>query len=220
MIRVGLIDGALPSGWPGLRQQVRFCENDGVLLGESHAEAIAHTIAYHAGEVSFQNAVIFPGRLSTHVGNVCAALKWLALDPPEIVLCAFGMARAPVALSVATARLQQAGCLVVASAPARGGEVFPAAFEGVLSVQGDARCAPDQLSRLDLPQAVFGACPEAIGAANIRGASAAAAHLAGLLAKVVLRGNETPLEGLADFIRYHGRERRDAETASIVRNAG
>ncbi|MEE2864020.1 MAG: hypothetical protein VYE69_02280, partial [Pseudomonadota bacterium] len=79
---------------------------------------------------------------------------------------------------------------------------------GVLSVQGDARCGKAELSKLDLPQATFGACPMAAGREDIRGASAAAAHLAGLLARSVQGSEGRGLVGLETFVRYRGRERR------------
>jgi hypothetical protein len=210
MIRVGLIDGALPLDWPGLEAQEWFCRPDGADLATGHAEAMAETICAHAEDVQVFNAVVFPGQLSTSLGAVCAALSWLAENPPDIVLCAFGMARSTVELSVAVSRLQQAGSWIVGSAPARGGNAYPAAFEGVLSVQGDARCAPEELSRLDLPHATFGACPTAFGRDDIRGASAAAAHLAGLLATSVQMAETSAVDGLEIFTRYRGRERREA----------
>jgi hypothetical protein len=86
-----------------------------------------------------------------------------------------------------------------------------------LSVQGDARCAPEELSRLDLPQASYGACPVAVGAPDIRGASPAAAHLAGILAKSIGTSAGEPTAGLEDFVRYRGREQRRHE-AVISRN--
>ena len=216
MIRVGLIDGALPPGWPGLHRQSLFCKADGIPLAQRHAEAMARTIRFHAGDVAFQNAVIFPGRLATSMDGVCAAMEWLAEEPPEIVLCAFGMARCPVALAVATSRLQQAGCLIVGSAPARGGTAYPAACDHVFSVQGDARCAPQEVSRLDLPHATFGACPEAVGEADIRGASPAAAHLAGLLAKSVQAAGRSVQQGVDDFVRFRGREQRGRAAGAIL----
>lgn len=207
MIRVGLIDGALPEDWPGLERQARFCEADGTPHAGTHAAAMARTIRAHAPEARFVNAVVFPGRLATSLQHVCAALDWLADDPPGIILCAFGMARSSVDLGITVSRLQQAGTTLVASAPARGGLTYPATLYGVLSVQGDARCKPEELSRLDLPQAVFGACPEAAGFPEIRGASPAAAHAAGLLAASegeTGRGARC-LEGC---VRYRGRERK------------
>lgn len=220
MTRVGLIDGALPSDWPGLAGQEWFCAQDGAELASAHAIAMAQTVCSHAKDVQMLNAVVFPGQLSTSLQSVCDALSWLAEDPPDIVLCAFGMARSSIEMSVAVARLQQAGSLIVGSAPARGGNAYPAAIDGVLSVQGDARCGLDELSRLDLPHAVFGACPIAVGPEDIRGASAAAAHLAGLLAKSAQESEGNALYGLQTFVRYRGRERRGDGALAGMGTAG
>ncbi|WP_346908671.1 hypothetical protein [uncultured Roseibium sp.] len=208
MIRVGLIDGPLPEASPDLAVQARFSEADGFPAAGNHASAMADTIRAQAGEVHFVNAVVFPGRLATSAGTVCAALDWLAENPPEIVLCSFGMARPSVELTGKTQTLLQAGCLIVASAPARGEPVYPAAIEGVISVQGDARCLPGELSRLDLPQATYGACPAATCNPDIRGASVAAAQMAGLLARHWRGTADDTLTALETAIRYHGRERR------------
>ncbi|MCK7615503.1 hypothetical protein [Roseibium sediminicola] len=207
MIRTGLIDGALPKDWPGLEHQAWFCESDSTPHAGMHAAAMAKTIQSHAPDIKLVNAVVFPGRLAAAHIQVCAALDWFCKDPPDILLCAFGMARSSVELGLAVARLQRAGSILIASAPARGGLVYPAGLYGVLSVQGDARCGPQELSRLDLPQAVFGACPEAVGFSEIRGASPAAAHAAGLLAacQVETGRGARCLEGA---VRYRGRERR------------
>ena len=211
MIRIGLVDGALPMDWPGLERQAWFCETDGTPHAGQHAAAMAQTLQAHAAEAKIVNAVVFPGRLVTTLPYVRAAFDWLADTPPDIVLCAFGMMRSSVELGLAVARLQQAGTTVLASAPARGGVVYPAALYGVLSVQGDARCASSELSRLDLPHAVFGACPEAVGHPDIRGASPAAAHAAGMLAA---REEATAwgVRSLEGAVRYRGRERRGEVT--------
>ncbi len=208
MIRIGLIDGALPDARADLFDQIRLCEADGSPAAENHAGAMADTIRAQAGEVHFVNAVVFPGRLATSVATVCAALDWLVENPPEIVLCSFGMALPSVELTAKTHALLQAGSLIVASAPARGEPVYPAAIDGVVSVQGDARCLPGELSRLDLPQATYGACPAATCNPDIRGASVAAAHMAGLLAKHWRGTADNTLAALETAIRYHGRERR------------
>lgn len=209
MTRIGLIDGALPADWPGLERQAWLCEADGTPHAGQHAAAMARTIQSHAPEAAIVNAVVFPGRLATRLPYLRTALDWLADTPPDLVLCAFGMARSSVDLSIAVSRLQQAGTIVIASAPARGELVYPAALYGVVSVQGDARCVPAELSRLDLPHAVFGACPEAAGYQDIRGASPAAAHAAGLLAACE-RGRDHVSACLEGFVRYRGRERRIA----------
>ncbi|TYC48536.1 hypothetical protein FMN50_26075 [Rhodobacterales bacterium] len=213
MIRIGLIDGALAASLPGLAAQRAFCDPDGTPLAQKHATAMATTVRSHEPQTHFVNAVVFPGGLSTTCRALCDALEWLTIDPPEVILCSFGMARSSVELCVLVARLQAAGSLIIASAPARGDPVFPAAFPDVLSVQGDARCQPGELSRLDLPHATFGACSEAIDAPDIRGASAAAAHLAGHVASLLAEGEPDPAASLTSFIRYHGRERKQAVPA-------
>ncbi|MEO9775631.1 hypothetical protein [Roseibium sp.] len=209
MTRIGLVDGALPPAWPDLAGQDWFCEADGAPHSGDHAVAMTRTIRARANAVDVLNAVVFPGRLSTSLEAICNALAWLAEDPPDIVLCAFGMARSSADLAIAIARLQREGAIIVASAPAQGGSVYPAALYGVVSVQGDARCAPGELSRLDLPHATFGACPQAAGSCGIRGASTAAAHVAGLLAHrdPALSASASAL--LEPHIRYRGRERRN-----------
>lgn len=211
MIRVGLIDGALPPDWPGVTARRRFCTIDGADLSRKHASAMATTIGAYCEDFEIINAVVFPGSLSTTLGMVCDALEWLGDDPPDIVLCSFGSARASVELSVMTSRLQNAGSLVVASAPARGNPVFPAAYPDVISVQGDARCGPGEISRLDLPQATYGACPQALGVPEIRGASAAAAHAAGLLAQSGTTSAPVSSGDLLQHVRYTGRERKSPE---------
>lgn len=215
MIRVGLVDGSLPAGTSGLLASRNFCPDDGCPLATTHASAMAATIALHAQDACFMSAAVFPGRLVTNLQTVCDALDWLAGDPPDLVLCSFGVTHSSLDLALAAARLQQVGCLIIASAPARGVPVYPSAFEGVISVQGDARCGPGEVSRLDLPQATYGACPVANEYPHIRGASAAAAHLAGLLA-----GSDLILQAPVDrilerSIRYVGRERKAHEACKL-----
>jgi hypothetical protein len=212
MIRIGLIDGPLSSDYPGLEAQKWFCDADGTSGADRHACAMAETIRSYAGpDLQILNAVVFPGRLVTSRQAVCDALEWLADTKPGIVLCSFGMANSSIELRIGITRLQDTGCLVVASAPARGDPVYPAAFERVVSVQGDARCNSGELSRLDLPQATFGACPIATGDPEIRGASAAAAHMAGMLAQHWQE--EALLSAPTRLIRYRGRECRGPTVA-------
>jgi hypothetical protein len=103
--------------------------------------------------------------------------------------------------------------LLVAASPARGPAVFPAAYPGVLRVCGDARCGPGDVSGLGGEPADFGACPRAVGVA-VAGASAAAAHVSGIVAAwlasrgvAAATGEETRAH-LAEVARFRGRERR------------
>ena len=208
MIRVALLDGALPSAFPDLAAQRRFAKADGAMSASVHALAMATTIHRHAPHVNFVNGIIFPGRLVTSVAVLCDALEWIGQDPPEIVHCSFGLARASLELEMRVRALEKAGSLIVASAPARGEPVYPAALEGVVSVQGDARCKPEDVARLDLPGALFGACVISPEAPDIRGASIAAAHVCGMLAADWAGGAAETLRVFAHRTRYHGCERR------------
>lgn len=209
MTRVVLIDGPLPPGTPGLvaREVLR---PGGDTHSEGHAAAMAAALRAGCPGVGIVNLVVFGAGLSTDADIVTRALTRAAGLRPALVLSAFGMVRADAAMAAACAALGAAGVCIVAAAPARGGPVWPAAFPGVLAVQGDARCGPGEWSHLALPQADFGACPLVAGHEQARGASAAAAHFAGLLTQRLAMGLPAAdaLKALRREARWQGRERR------------
>ncbi|WP_435661361.1 hypothetical protein [Leisingera caerulea] len=187
---IALIDGPLAAETPGLAARMdlralhpRAAESPAAL----HASHMAAAIHANAPGGRILGLSIFPGRLATSLATVAEALRLAAESEAEIVHCSFGHAEASPLLAEAVAAVLAAGKRLVASAPARGASVYPAGCDGVLSVQGDARCAPGQWSRLDLPGARFGACPGGPGA-PVRGASLAAAHFTGLLARACMEG--------------------------------
>jgi len=207
-ITVGLIDGPLEAAEGDDTRW--FCDEEASAPASAHAAAIATAIRAHAPEVRFKNAVIFGPRLATGRAAVRAALAWFAEDPPEIIHCSFGLPGIDTALAEIVARLIDAGVAVVASAPARGQLVAPAALPGVLAVQGDARCGPDDLSCLDTDRADFGAHVIAPGVPPIHGASAAAAHVTGFLAAELARTEalDEAVSALRLAAKWHGPERR------------
>ncbi|WP_323776626.1 hypothetical protein [Leisingera sp.] len=182
---IALIDGPLAADTPGRAARTDICEVH-PRAAESpaalHAAHIAAAIRANAPAARFLGFTIFPGRLSASLASVAKALHRAAGSEAQIVHCSFGQPHHSPLLAAAAAAVLQAGKLLVASAPARGAPVYPAACIGVQSVQGDARCAPGQWSLLNLPGAQYGACPGAPDAA-VRGASLAAAHYTGLLAR-------------------------------------
>lgn len=204
---VGLLDGALASG-PALAAQALFAEA-GSGAGAAHAAGLAASIAAHAPDTRFRNAVIFGQRLTTGEEQLVAALDWLLAEPPDLVLCSFGLRRVSARTEARFADLAQRAPLI-ASAPARGPAVFPAALPFTIAVQGDARCAPGEWSHLALPQARFGAHVVAAKHPDIRGASAAAAHFCGHLARRLSEGAtpEAALGALAAEAPHQGPERR------------
>ncbi|MEZ5651444.1 MAG: hypothetical protein R3E87_12955 [Burkholderiaceae bacterium] len=157
------------------------------------------------------NPVIFDGPLRTGVARVIAAIDaLLAYDEPiALVLCAFGLPREdPVLVARLDALADRAGMLV-ASAPARGPAVWPAAHPRVISVQGDARCRAQEWSWLALPWAEFGAAASGAEPGGPAGASMAAARFAGLvLARAQGRPVADVLATMREHARFVGREHR------------
>lgn len=204
-MEIALIDGPLPKGLRVGRQTLhcaldpRFDESPAA----QHAHAMATTILGHAPWVHISNHVVFPGKLSTNVAAICEALEQALQSEATFVHCSFGLPHSTPELHRAISALTAAGKNVVASAPARGGQVYPAAYDSVTSVQGDARCMPKEWSFLNLPHADFGACP--VGRdTRVSGASIAAAHFTGLWASELRNGQAS---NMVSYARYQGRER-------------
>ncbi len=208
MIRVALIDGPLAADHPAVETRCLLRAGDAAGPEGAHAAATAAALLAGCPDARIDNLAVFGGGLTTTAACVASALE--AAEGAVLVLCALGMARADPGMAAAVIRLLDAGALVVAAAPARGAPVYPAGFAGVVSVQGDARCAPDRWSRLDLPQARFGACPALPGHHGVAGASVAAAHLAGLAARRLASGASAAgvIADLAREAPFKGRERR------------
>lgn len=205
-VRVALVDGPLAGGHPRIGRRIALRAGPAESPAGLHAAALAAAVLGHAPEAVIDSLVVFGGSLATDAASVAAALE--AAGDAQVVLCAFGLGRDDPGIAAATAALQARGALVVAAAPARGGPAWPAALPGVLAVQGDARCAPAQWSALAPGR--FGACPTA--SAGVRGASAAAGHLAGHLARLLSEGRTAgdALAALDVGAAFRGAERRMA----------
>jgi subtilisin family serine protease len=222
-IRIGVLDSGVAAEQVLVIDQAAFaagrgadvvrCALDTGNLG--HGTAVACTILQRApGSLLFSAQVFRSGRPGTP-GIVAAGLEWLVESGARIVNMSFGLRHDRQVLRDACSKALSRGVLLVASVPARGPVVYPAAYPGVFRVTGDARCAPGDLSWLGSGGADFGACvggsghrPHAAGA----GASLAAAHLSGELARALpaFEGNDEVLVRLRERCRYVGREQRSA----------
>ena len=179
----------------------------------AHAQAMADALIA-SGDVNGRdllNARVFDTGLRTGVSRVVSAiddlLRWPG--PIDLVLCAFGLPRADPDLLQRLDDLTGRVGVVVASSPARGALVWPAAHVGVISVQGDARCAPLQWSALGLAHADFGADPSPTVPGGPAGSSLAAARFAGLLlARVPQPGMPEAALAMIRGAHFRGRERR------------
>lgn len=207
MTRVALIDGPLPAGLWGCVELL--CASGEAAIDSPagrHAAAVASAIQAGTPGVEIISIPVFLGGLSARVESLVAAFGMAATSGANIVHCSLGLARNDPRVAKAVEAL--AGKVIVASAPARGDPIWPAALPSVLSVQGDARCGHGEWSVLDLPTADFGACPHAPNAYGAAGASIAAANLTGILAKCSDADEETARAFLRSAPKYQGREMR------------
>ncbi len=210
-LQVALIDGPIQKDHSAIRTQY-FMDGSMGVAGETpakrHATAVAAAILSNAPAVEIDNYVIFGSGLSTNNQTVNAALSAALNSDASIIHCSFGMRQSNLEMSSIVKNIVYSGKTLVASAPARGGPVFPAGYPGVISVQGDARCQASQWSLLDLPSAMFGACP-GTDINGIGGASIAAAYFSGLAAKYA-NMTEDYIARMLEEASYVGRELRRA----------
>jgi hypothetical protein len=214
--RVALVDSA--GALPGAAAAASFAgSGDGVARGPGgpdptgHGTRIAALIAAAAPTTQLLLAQVFPRPGPTTPAAVAAAIDWAVALGAGIVHLSLGLGADRRVLAAAVADALAAGCLVVASVPARAGTVYPAAYPGVLRGTGDARCAPGELSRLG--PATFGACPAFAAGTSLdgRGASIGAARVTvALLELPPGTGRDAALAALGARSRYHGAERRSA----------
>ena len=217
-MRVTLIDGPLASTDRNGGAQRLFIGHDDPMGGNAaiHARSLAMAIRLHAPDVIIDDFVIFGGGLSTRAATVTLALQAALETDADIVHCSFGLPRLDPQMARAVEALLLRGKLVVASAPAFGTPVYPAAFPGVISVQGDARCAPGDWTLLEGGASQMRFAAHAGKADDlVRGASLAAAHFTGLMANRLQAGTD-PVEGMQLDARYFGRERRGAQQAGAA----
>lgn len=210
--RVGLIDSG--ADLPCLAAAAGFAA-DGTRGPASqdptgHGTRVARLIADGRPDAELVLAQVFASARPTSVAAVAAAVDWCLAERANLLHLSLGLAADRAALAAAIARAADAGCLVVAATPARGAPVYPAAYAGVIRATGDARCGPDEISRL--AAATFGGCvrPGPAVAAGGRGASIGAAAVSRALLAWVAPGSSYAgaVQALAARARYDGPERR------------
>lgn len=214
--RIGLVDSGGP--WQAAVASARFA-NDGrrmdtiVADPTGHGERVAALIRAAEPGHELLIAQVFDSAGPTTAAAVVAGIEWCRNNGAQLLHLSLGLAVDRPALAAVIERTLQAGCLVVAATPARGPVVYPAAYPGVIRATGDARCAVDELSRLD--PVTFGGCvrPVPAGPASAgRGASVGAAAVTGTLLTVVNPGCTLAqaLAALGLRVRYSGPEQRSA----------
>jgi hypothetical protein len=218
-VKVGLLDSGLPRGPAAERILVgcgfRLDADQEVAPGMAepdalgHASAVARVVLAGCPEARFLVAQIFFAKLVATAAQAAAGLDWLAGQGAAVVDMSFGLAADRTVLRDACARAVARGIILVASAPARGDPVFPAAYPGVIRVTGDARCGPGELSALDGPRADFGAH---VRAGSVAGASIGTAHVTAEIARYLVGSGDARIDALRSHLRglcrHVGPERR------------
>lgn len=208
-IRVGLVDtGIGPSLAGSIAAAKAFTAAPPGGDAAGHGTTVARIVLHHAPDARLLSAQAFGANARAEAAAVADALRWLIAERARLVNLSLGLPHDREVLRVAVAEALAAGLILIASTPARGASVYPAAYPGVLRVTGDARCEPGEISALGGILADYGACARDLDGTP-GGASLAAAHVTGLLAVGLATGTDaTAILGRA--VRFHGRERRQS----------
>ncbi len=220
---VGLVDSGVAGDLRGRMAGIRRFRQDhaGVVRNEvdtpdrmGHGTLTARLILEHAGVATLLCAQVFDERAVTTPAAVAAGLDWLVEQGARVVNLSLGLTEDRAVLRRACAEAIAAGVRLVASVPALGAQVFPAAYPAMIRVTGDARCQNRELSALAGERADFGACPwpggsplksAREGLPCIGGASVAAARVSGAIAHILAVDSAgDPVEGLRRLCVYHG----------------
>jgi hypothetical protein len=180
-----------------------------------HGSQVAELILAASPTARLRCAQAFTARRPVAANVVAAGVRWCVDQGARVINLSLGLRDDRPSLCAACAEAVDAGVLLVASAPARGCPVFPAAYPGVLAVSGDARCAAGAWSLIDC-QGLVGAPP--MGPKGPGGASFAAARISGLAATFF---DTFPRATAGDYRAYlqagatfHKRERHSLEAAA------
>jgi hypothetical protein len=160
--RVGLIDSC--GIWPGAIAAAAFatagrCVEQRAVAADSsgHGSRVARLLLGGNVPLELLLAQVFVNSKPTTGAAVAAAIDWVRGRRANLIHLSLGLAADRSVLATAVASAIDAGCIVVASTPARGAPTYPAAYPGVIRATGDARCAPSELSWLG--PSFFGGCP-------------------------------------------------------------
>lgn len=185
----------------GVRQEAA---RDDVL---GHGGRVTEILLHCAPQAELVVAQVFQARLTTTAVQVAAAIDWAVANGAQLVNLSLGLREPRPVLAEACARALAAGVVLCAAAPARGERVYPAGFDGVLRVTGDARCAPAELAAIGSGQADFGAHVRPLDGSLVgAGSSMACAWFSGRAARYLADGGRIDVlrDWLVAHAHYHG----------------
>lgn len=215
--RVAIVDSGIAAD-SGLVVQAaaRFqAHDDGVLKSQAIADVHGHgTRVAQVIQSCDRPAMLWVAQaLDAHgissAAAIAAAIDWSVAQSVHLIHLSAGLARDRSVLAAAISGALRSGVLVVASSPARGAKPYPAAYPGVLSATGDARCGPLQISHLAADYADFGGSVRMQPHGPVRGASIGAAHVTRFIIANLAPG-AAPAQAcarLSELAAFRGRER-------------
>jgi len=175
-----------------------------------HGTAVTHAICGMPANIELLIGQVLDDKRVTTPAAVAAGIYWAVEAGADLIHMSLGLRQDRRVLADAVASAVQAGCVVVASTPARGAATYPASYPGVIRATGDARCAEGEISALDPARAHFGGCPNYPGCSESGGASIGAANVSASVVARLAPGSaaESVRAQLISLARYHGAERR------------
>lgn len=217
--RVALIDSGCgaPAPQPAAAMRFRLAagavrREEAVADASGHGSRIGAIVAQAQPAPELLLAQVFDSGGPTSAAVVADAVCWAANAGAHLLHLSLGLRADRPLLRDAIEEALAAGCIVVASVPARGALPYPAAYPGVLRATGDARCAPEQVSLLDPAGPLFGGCVRAPDSApGGAGASVGAAYVTRAICGAGLPPRSSPAAiaaRLAALAAFSGRERR------------
>jgi hypothetical protein len=207
--RIAVIDSC--GSWPGALEAAAFVSAAGVIERcpaapdpTGHGSRVVELL--EARSVELLLAQVFTSTTPASAAAVAEALAWVLERGANLVHMSLGLPADRAVLREAVARAVEAGAIIVASTPARGKPVYPAAYAGVIRATGDARCAPGELSCLG--PAHFGGYARFPSEVSRGGASAGAAWVTkALLEMPSLMNSDQAAQALQARASYFGAER-------------
>lgn len=184
----------------------------------NHGTQIATAILSHLPEARLCVAKVFTEGLATSSQQIAAALQWLIEQNVDLINMSLGLTIDRESIREACEDARARGVVLIASSPAHGQVVYPAAYNGVVSVTGDARCTESQCSYLNSSQAEFGASVRS-RELTVVGSSVAAAHFTGIVASTAAELN-TNYENTLRQLRQSADIQGGDQTPWLGPNAG
>ncbi|SFG10302.1 subtilisin-like serine protease QhpE [Neptunomonas qingdaonensis] len=220
-IRVGIVDSGFRLDQQDLVEDgAAFILHDGALWMDepsedpiNHGARLLDIIHHHAPEALVYAAQVFNQRSTTTAAQVAAAIDWLVSQQVRVINLSLGLRDDRPVLKEAVNKALSAGVILCASSPARGEPVYPSAYDGVIRMTGDARCALDEISWLNTQYADFGG--HVLGfdqKQQTAGSSLGCAHMTGHITRLLLSSPDASSEAIVKALQqqahYRGPERR------------